>query len=105
MFDPMNVETYLDRGVLFAGRGDYETAIDEFTKAIGRNPVFTAAYLLRGKVLLACICTVDNRRRDFNALKIGQLKKDVPPERVDKAIADFNRARKLDPVNQSRRKA
>ena len=90
-------ETYLDRGMLFANRGDYEIAVEEFTEAIKIDPSNAGTYLLRGKALMASICTMDNRREDFNAILYGQLKEGAPAERIDTAIADFIQAIKLDP--------
>jgi tetratricopeptide (TPR) repeat protein len=42
------VQEYLDRGTMFHERGDYETAIAEFTEAIRLDPNNSFAYFLRG---------------------------------------------------------
>lgn len=44
---PRTAGTYLDRGILFLGRGDFSTAIMDFTDSIRLNPT-SAAYFQRG---------------------------------------------------------
>jgi len=45
---------YLDRGIYYASRRQWDLAIDNFTKAISLDRNLTAAYLLRGRAYYAC---------------------------------------------------
>jgi tetratricopeptide (TPR) repeat protein len=65
---------YLDRGILFASRDNYDMAIQEFAESIKLNPNYTPAYFNRG---LAYLNKGDN----------------------DQAIADYNQVIKLNPNN------
>jgi Flp pilus assembly protein TadD len=85
------------QGMLFANRGDYEKAIDEFSESIRLHPESAAAYILRGKALMASISDVDNRREDFNSLRFRQLKREVSTERIDEATADYTKVIELNP--------
>ena len=41
-------EAYLNRGVVYNGKGDYDKAISEYTEAIRLNPKYVEAYNNRG---------------------------------------------------------
>jgi tetratricopeptide (TPR) repeat protein len=69
---PKTAGTFFDRGLLFASRGDYDTAIVEYTEAIRLDPNYAAAYYNRGIAY--------------------HVKGDI-----DKAIADFEAALRIDP--------
>ncbi|MFP3091064.1 tetratricopeptide repeat protein [Treponema sp. TIM-1] len=69
---PKTAGTFLDRGILFATRGDYELAIADFTEAIRLDPNYAAAYNNRGIMY--------TNKGDY-----------------DRAIADFTEAIRLDP--------
>ena len=71
---PQTAGTFLDRGMLFASRGDYDLAIEDFTEAIKLDPNNVTAYKFRGLSYF--------------------YKKDY-----DRAIAEYNQAIKLDPNN------
>ena len=62
----------LDRGIMFAERGGYDMAVEEFTQAIKLDPDNAAAYYNRGDAY---------KNKGDN----------------DRAIADFSQAVKLDP--------
>jgi tetratricopeptide (TPR) repeat protein len=64
--------TLLDRGILFASRGDFEMAIADFTEAIKLDGKSAAAYYNRGNTY-------------------------IDKEDYDRAIADLNQALRLDP--------
>jgi tetratricopeptide (TPR) repeat protein len=69
---PQTAGTFLDRGIMFAERGDYDMAIEDFTEAIKLNPNLAAAYFNRGNAY--------GFKEDY-----------------DRAIVDFNQAIRLDP--------
>ena len=69
---PQTAGTFLDRGILFLDRKDYDIAIADFTEALKLAPDMEAAYFYRG-----------------NAYR----QKDDP----DRAVADYNQAIRLDP--------
>jgi len=73
---PQTAGTFLDRGILFASRGDYDMAISDFTEALRLNPNMSAAY---------------NNRGDAYAMK-GDY---------DKAIADLTQSLKITPTATS----
>jgi tetratricopeptide (TPR) repeat protein len=70
--EPKTAGAFLDRGMLFAGRDDWETAIEDFTEALRLNPELSAAYFNRGYAY--------GKKGDY-----------------DRAIADFTQAIRLDP--------
>jgi tetratricopeptide (TPR) repeat protein len=94
---PATAGAFLDRGIMFASRGDYEMAIGEFTESIKLNAKSAIAYTLRGKAIMASLFNVDNRSENFNTITFSSLKKDAPVQRIDEAIADYNQAIQLDP--------
>ena len=67
-----NAETNNNRGIDAAIKGQYETAISEFARAVRKNPIYTDAYFNRGIVYIA----------------IGQL---------GQAISDFTKVIELNP--------
>jgi tetratricopeptide (TPR) repeat protein len=71
---PTTVGTYLDRGILFLSRNDWDMAIADYTQAIRLNPNLAAAYDGRG----------------FAYYQKGEY---------DRAIADYTQAIKLVPNN------
>jgi len=72
---PQTLGVFLDRGIMFAARKDYEPAIADYTQAIKINPKLAGAYILRG-------------RAQFEKNKAN-----------NQAAADFNEAIRLDPNN------
>jgi tetratricopeptide (TPR) repeat protein len=69
---PKTAGTFLDRGILFARRGDYDNAIADFTEAIRLDPNLAAAYFNRGLAYA--------HKEDY-----------------DRVIADYNAALQIDP--------
>jgi tetratricopeptide (TPR) repeat protein len=45
---PQTAGTFLDRGMMFANRGDYELAIADYNEALRLEPNLSYAYILRG---------------------------------------------------------
>jgi len=83
---PRTAGTYLDRGILFASRGDFDTAILDFTEAIRLNPSFAEAYFWRG-----------NAHRGVTADQVIPMDATFDRGRLDLAIADFTEAIRLNP--------
>ena len=75
--EPQSAGAFLDRGILFASRGDYVMAIADFNEAIRLDPAFFAAYMNRGMAYLY-----------YDS-----------PINADLAIADFTQAIRLNPNN------
>jgi len=97
---PQTAGTFLDRGILFASRGDFDMAISDFTEAIKLNPNMSAAYMLRGKALFASVSEISNIDNNFGFEFYTNLEITAEQTRVyDRAIADFNNALRLDPNN------
>jgi len=100
---PQTAGTFLDRGILFATRGDYEMAIEDFTEAIKLDTNLVVAYMLRGRALRASISTISVVGADFSSI-FGGLKgrKEATADQIrviDLAIADFIIAIRLEPNN------
>lgn len=70
---PMDATDYSNRGVFFSDRGQYDTAITYFTKAIALDPSLATAYFNRG-----------------TAYAEGK-------DQHDKAISDFSEALEINP--------
>ena len=50
--NPRNARAYSQRGLPYFLKGEYDKAIDDFSKAIELNPDFAGAYYFRGIVQL-----------------------------------------------------
>ena len=99
---PQTAGRFLDRGVMFAMRGDYETAIMDFTDAIRLNPNMSAAYMLRGRALAASVSSIFAVGENFSSVRVGISGEQPSPEQIqvfEKAIADYTQAIRLDPNN------
>jgi tetratricopeptide (TPR) repeat protein len=100
---PKTAGTFLDRGILFASRGDYRTAIADFTEALELDSNLGAAYLLRGRALYASASTVSSVGANFSSVgtvtTLGQAASAEQVRVFEQAIADFSQALKLDPNN------
>ena len=96
---PQTAGAFLDRGILFAGRGDYGMAIEDFTEAIRLDPGLTAAYTLRGRAWYASASYVTSVGENFSG--VGALARvgtsPAQQQAYEKAIADFTQALRLDP--------
>jgi tetratricopeptide (TPR) repeat protein len=100
---PQTAGTFLDRGIMFASRGEYEMAIMDFDEAIRLNPNMSAAYALRARALHASVSTVLEIKGNFSALAtFRQSGQQTTPEQrrvLERAVADFTQAIRLDPNN------
>jgi tetratricopeptide (TPR) repeat protein len=81
---PTEAETLFERGKMFFDRGDYETAIADFSEAIRMDPNMAKAYRLRGSSLII-IATGDKANFERQT------------QSYDRAIADLTQAIRLDP--------
>ena len=100
---PTTAGTLLDRGILFASRGEYEIAIMDFTEAIKLEPSLISAYMLRGRALEASVSFVTGTGKNFSSIDtvfvVGQS---IPTERLEvfkRAMEDYNQVIRLDPKN------
>ncbi|MDR1286638.1 MAG: tetratricopeptide repeat protein [Treponema sp.] len=105
---PRTAGTFLDRGIMFAGRGEYDLAIADFSEAVRLDGEYTAAYGLRGNAYYYK-GDYDNAIADYTqAIRLDSeyagsyilrgnayhIKGDY-----DKAISDFNQAIRLNPMD------
>ena len=90
-------QMFLDKGIMFAMRGDYDIAIEEFTEAIRVNPEMPTAYMLRGRALFASVSKVITVEGNFdNVLTVTPEKVSVEQIQIyDKAIEAYSRAIEL----------
>jgi len=105
--DPEGANAYNNRGIVSAQRGQYETAISNFTRAFQRNPAFAEAYFNRGHVYIA-IGQLGRGVSDFSkAVEIKRTFADGYIDRgiiyaamsqYDQAVSDFSRAVEIDPT-------
>jgi tetratricopeptide (TPR) repeat protein len=97
---PQTAGAFLDRGVMFASRGDFDLAIEDFSEAIKLDSSFVSAYLQRGKALMASVSKglsdIDENFESFTSFSIVNDSKEN-----DRAINDFDTAIKLDPNSAS----
>jgi len=105
--DPEDANACNNRGIASARRGQYETAISSFTRALKRNPVFAEAYFNRGHVYVA-IGQLSRGISDFGkAVEIkrrfaaGYIDRGLiytAMSQYDQAVSDFSRAVEIDPT-------
>jgi tetratricopeptide (TPR) repeat protein len=98
---PGTAGAFLDRGILFATRRDFELAIMDFTEAIRLDDTLAAAYLLRGRAYAAGASYVTGISENFSGFGfISTGGKNITAEQeaaFTSAIADYTRAIQLDP--------
>jgi tetratricopeptide (TPR) repeat protein len=95
-----SAETYLNQGIMFAMRGDYGTAVEEFTGAIRLNPGMAGAYILRARALFASVSVVTGVRENFSGIDYNSAAGRISTEQVrvyDLVIEDLTQAIRLDP--------
>jgi tetratricopeptide (TPR) repeat protein len=103
---PGTAGTFLDRGIQFTARGDFDRAIENFSEAIKLKPNFAAAYNNRG---IAYYNKKDYDREIADYTQAIRLDPDYAPAYYnrgiaynnkgdyDRAIADCTQAIRLDP--------
>jgi tetratricopeptide (TPR) repeat protein len=99
---PQTAGTFLDRGIMFASRGEYDMAIEDFTQALTLAPDLRAAWMLRGRALYASVSRIIGVSENFGAVQTQMLSPEmmVSADRkavYDRAIADYTQAIRLDP--------
>ncbi|MHC4169349.1 MAG: tetratricopeptide repeat protein [Planctomycetota bacterium] len=105
--DPDDARVYNNRGIASAERGQYETAISNFTRASRRDPVFAEAYFNRAFVYLA-IGQLGRAIADFGKtveirpkLAAGYIERGLihtNMDQHDEAVADFTKTLEIDPA-------
>ena len=103
---PETAGVFLDRGIMFAMRGEYDKAIADFDEAIKLNPNLVGAYMLRGRALYASVSVIREVGENFSGFismsYLYNFQIQNAPEKVqiyDLAIADYTQAIWLDPTN------
>jgi tetratricopeptide (TPR) repeat protein len=99
---PQTAGTYLDRGIMFAMRGEYDMAILDFTDAIRLNPNMAAAYILRARALFASVSIVTSVEDNFSSIDTNNNTWSLSAEQeriFDRAFEDLTQAIQLDPDN------
>ena len=98
---PKPAGTFLDRGIGFASRGEYDLAIADFTEALKLDPDLQAAWMLRGRALYASVSKVTEVNANFSAVDTtnteGAVVSDEKKVVCDRVIADFTQAIRLAP--------
>ena len=95
---PSTAGGFLDRGLLFAVRGDFDLAIEDFTEAINLDGDFASAFLQRGKAYFARQTRLSGEITEgfeFDSFADSREKTDND----ERAIADISQAIKLQPNN------
>ena len=101
------VSKYVEQGDVYYSKGEYDTAIDEYTKAIQLNPKLAVAYLSRGKVFHFVKNLYSKAVDDYSkAIELDSRYIKAYYYRglanaanggYDRAISDFTRTIELDP--------
>jgi tetratricopeptide (TPR) repeat protein len=90
---------YLDEGLRLASQRRFADAIEAFTRALELDSGFHAAYLQRGLALIASISKVTDVEENFasfTTVVYGKILSGQEKAVMDRAIADFNQAIRLD---------
>jgi len=99
---PQTAGAFLDRGITFAMRSQYDDAIADFSQAIILNPNMYAAYILRARALVASVTRVTGTADNFAGITTDSSSRQSSQNRnqvYDRAIEDLNNAIRLDPNN------
>ncbi len=105
--DPEDANSCNNRGIVAAEKGQYETAISNFTRACRREPTFAEAYFNRGLVYVA-IGQLGKAVADFG--KVVEIRPEFAQGYVerglihadmgrhDQAVADFTKTVEVEPT-------
>jgi tetratricopeptide (TPR) repeat protein len=104
---PQTAGTFLDRGIMFASKEEYDLAIKDFTEAIRLNPNLAVAYIERGVAFFFGKNDPNHAITDYNqALKLDPNSARAyamrgiaydKKEDFDRAISDYTQTIKLSP--------
>jgi tetratricopeptide (TPR) repeat protein len=98
---PQTAGSFLDRGIAFASRQEYNAAIADFTQALELDPDLASAWMLRGRALYASVSHVTSVGENFSSVRtssvVGQAVSADRKAVYDRVIADFSQAIRLDP--------
>jgi tetratricopeptide (TPR) repeat protein len=100
---PKTAGALLDRGILFAMRGDYELAAADFSEAIQLDGALATAYVLRGRALYASVVNVTGLEEGFSGVtgfSTGGNAGNDQKVRYARAATDFTQAIRIDPNNK-----
>jgi tetratricopeptide (TPR) repeat protein len=96
---PGTAGAFIDRGILFAVRGDWELAIADFTEAIKLDSNIMAAWTFRARAHSASVSRMLEIEEDFIAIaEYAEFITEEQKKGYNKAIADYTQAIKLDPT-------
>lgn len=104
--DPESSQACNQRGIAFARKGDYQSAIAEFTRATRRDPTFVDAFYNRALVSIeigslgqaaADLGAVVEIRPGFTEARIRRGRLYAAMSEPDKAIAELTKAVEIDP--------
>jgi tetratricopeptide (TPR) repeat protein len=92
----------LDRGILFAMRGDFELAMADFTEAIQLDGALASAWVLRGRALYATVSKVTGIETDFSRVRFDAVRNPTNEQKAiyARAATDFTQAIRIDPNNK-----
>ena len=100
---PQTAGTFIDRGIMFAMRGEYDKAIADFDEAIRLKPDMAAAYILRARALGASVSRVIDVEENFSGITSFEVTGErLSVEQIqiyDRAIEDCTQAIRLEPDN------
>lgn len=106
--DPEGAQACNQRGIACAGNSQYEAALAEFTRAIGKAPTFAEAFHNRALVYIA-VGNLGQAASDFGSVieiephrleaRIRRGRLYARMNRLDEAIADFSKVIEIDPTH------
>jgi tetratricopeptide (TPR) repeat protein len=89
---PRTAGTFLDRGIMFASRGEFGKAVADFDEAIRLNPDMDAAYALRARALFASVSHVTGIGDNFSGVSTINTRGRITAEQrqqYERAVVDL----------------